>query len=514
MKIEIWFIIFSVLSLLSSLFVVLTALVFPDMRKRLFMQIVVLISFCNLVANSFSAFGFPPDDSVLCYLQSFFCFVFYKASWMWTTALAYQLYCICMFGKFGISMIRIHIIVWTISVVTTLLPLTTNTFGRPSNEIDVAWCFLAGDNEVMLAVWSFLSFVLVLLVSTFLIVYYLFRIYWQYRSMNIKRQYPEVFAILNALMLYPPGFVLTWGPNLLFALLANTQTVPISDDTQLSFNVLAILATQSGTVVAVIFFLKSREARFRWGRLLRALLPSLSLSLPMSLSSPTLHGDVNIASKYSCRQDNNNNNSHSSSSGLDGEEGEGEGEGGSSSDAGSLGPHHTSNRSNNSSLSGSRNHYHSHASNNSNNSNNSTGEFGLHLLHLSSSSSSAMPRDFDEDEVYEKRITARLLDPTHLLSGAAATTTSSASSRTYSASGSYGDDVSPTYSNTISNANIRVIDSRVKVVDTLSQCNPTDADVAEQREQERARESYSLAMDEGWSNYLEGEKSQPHNQWK
>lgn len=100
-QIELAFCISSFISTVFSSTVLLTAIVFPVMRKRLFMQLIMFISISDVIAGSAAAIGFPLNHSAACYAQSFLVNMFYKSSWFWTVALTHQLYYIFMFGKFG-----------------------------------------------------------------------------------------------------------------------------------------------------------------------------------------------------------------------------------------------------------------------------------------------------------------------------------------------------------------------------------------------------------------------------
>ena len=89
--------------------------------------------------------------------------------------------------------------------------------------------------------------------------------------MNIKDTYPEVYAIIDLLILYPPGFFLSWGPNLIMSVAFNFAAIHRNPTNIQIFNAITILATQSGTIVTIIFFMKSKEARYRWHQKLSSL---------------------------------------------------------------------------------------------------------------------------------------------------------------------------------------------------------------------------------------------------
>jgi hypothetical protein len=236
--------------------------VFPDMQKRLFMNIILWISTADLLASIASAFGFPNQGTELCVVQAFAVPFFYKASWLWTTVLSYSIYNIAFFGSSEIKMVHAHAFCWGVSFVTTVLPLTTNTFGRESDDTnaELAWCSLRGNRQSS-SIWTLVTFNLLLLVVFVGNIYIQTKIYF---DAKLRAESATIFAVLNVIILYPPGFLVTWGPNLVFSIIVNFGLSGNADTIADIFDAVSILATQSGTVFALIFFIKCKEARVRW----------------------------------------------------------------------------------------------------------------------------------------------------------------------------------------------------------------------------------------------------------
>jgi hypothetical protein len=143
---------------------VLIALIFlPKLRLRLFPRMVAYICICDFIGSVASSFGYPRNDSLLCPVQAFFLACFYKGlrthqnlencftkytrmkgSWLWTTMLSHQLYSVIMFGKYGLREDYMHYICWSLSIMTTLTPLTFSDFGRDDDSGEAhSWCFLS-----------------------------------------------------------------------------------------------------------------------------------------------------------------------------------------------------------------------------------------------------------------------------------------------------------------------------------------------------------------------------------
>lgn len=264
--IEYLFIFFSCISGMLSFSVLMTAFVFPQMRSKVFMQIIIMLSLSDLIASVGSAFGFPPNSSLLCPTQSILTTYFYHASWFWSVALNYQLYSVVTTTRLGMSSGFMHAICWILSLLCTFLPLSAGaTFGRDIDDTTGAlgWCYLKTNNfNNYLIVWIPLS-VLPLFLSIFVMCYFSTRIFFQFRKN------PTVFGVVDMLFWYPIAMIINWLPNIIVAFLINTNIISYDNLTIVMIaNGLTILATQNGTFSAMIFFWKSREARYRWANLL------------------------------------------------------------------------------------------------------------------------------------------------------------------------------------------------------------------------------------------------------
>ena len=95
----------SLLSIISSLSVVLSFLLFPTMRKRVFMHIIFYLSLSDLFVSIASSWGYPGQGTTLCTLQSFCLSIFVKGEALWNFVLCYQLHAVVMTGNEFISLV-------------------------------------------------------------------------------------------------------------------------------------------------------------------------------------------------------------------------------------------------------------------------------------------------------------------------------------------------------------------------------------------------------------------------
>jgi hypothetical protein len=231
------------------------------------MQIVMLIAFSDSIASVFSALGFPPNHTVECSVQSFFFAFFYKASWMWILMLCHQMYHYLTTAKFGLNKYQMHSVCWIIPLMTTLLPLSEESYGTDDEQVGEGWCFLTNgkSHSETTTIWTFLSFDLVLCLSLGWIMYYVTRISLKYSSITN----PKVSSIVHTLYLYPLSMLLAWLPNLVY--FTFIQPFCAQSSNLYANTVILILSTQNGTFTAAIFFLVSNEARSRWSYVFKRL---------------------------------------------------------------------------------------------------------------------------------------------------------------------------------------------------------------------------------------------------
>jgi hypothetical protein len=202
-------------------------------------------------------------------MQSFFAAAGFKASWMWIVMLCHQMYYyVSTGGFFGLRRHHMHILVWCLSIGSTLLPLVQTSYGR---DDDSGWCFLTDGHKdsTTTAVWSSVTFNVVLLCALVIMTYYNVMLYVQYAEVRDLK----VISVFRSLYLYPLGMMCIWLPNLVVSALLNWGALTYSEQSSVGMSVFVdcvfIAATQNGTITAIIFFTMSKEARIRWSKLIK-----------------------------------------------------------------------------------------------------------------------------------------------------------------------------------------------------------------------------------------------------
>lgn len=107
---------------------------------------IFLISLCDLLGNIVAVWGIVPSESVLCAPQAVIRIFFFRASWLWTTMLASQLYTTVIYGFFWMKESSSHIFIWGLSIFMTCIPLSTSQYGQDDEVSKISWCAIKGQS--------------------------------------------------------------------------------------------------------------------------------------------------------------------------------------------------------------------------------------------------------------------------------------------------------------------------------------------------------------------------------
>ena len=235
------------------------------------MEILLLISFTDGIANFMQAFGFP--KGVLCNVQGGFLAFFFLASWLWTLLLNIQLYSLIMYSKFILNRIQIHFLVWGYSLLFTLLPLaTTRGYGVDDATGGLSVCVLeAGNHFQVQSVWGIMQFEFPLLMCMSTMTVLCFKVWLRYNNVYYMDTDSAVIVrkLIHVLILYPLFMIFCWMPIIVMSLMADNNYAFQSFNYHLIVSgSLNCLGSSYGFWLFVIYFSSSAEARYKWGVLL------------------------------------------------------------------------------------------------------------------------------------------------------------------------------------------------------------------------------------------------------
>eukprot|EP01036_Dinobryon_divergens_P027689 gene27689-36502_t len=240
-------------------------------------------SCCDLLGSSANCIGFPQSGSISCSIQAFFYLYFIPASWLWTTMLVYQLRNLLILKRIRVTMAQVHAVCWGIPLITSLLPLTTNPYGQDDFDNGYSPCSLGGDRMTRL-LWisttdSGLSFMLVILMTIWLVQIHRYLLSVESSDSTVKEK-----ALFSSMKLYPLALFITWAPRSVASVGLGIQAVG-KDIYQIGITPAAILASQYGVIVAIIFFSKSSGVRLLWYNLFKRLAYQYCSNISSSRSS-------------------------------------------------------------------------------------------------------------------------------------------------------------------------------------------------------------------------------------
>lgn len=258
----------AVISVTSSLMVVLTLVLFPRMRTKTFMSIVAYISIGDIIGNFPYLFPYRPGTgNWWCSAQAFMNLAGYPMGWMWTVVLVYFLYLLGARGEIPRNLNTQHAACWSIPVVVAL---STRIFTKYSGPHGADVCSV---NTTPLPVaYHIISYFGLLLVCLVVIAAYFLKLHWLYRAEDPNVSSVAFRKAKATLQLYPLVMVIFWLPHLVTEFLLLLGFAKYAWFLGIYY-IFVILKELHGTAAALIFFVKSREARLLWyevffGRLL------------------------------------------------------------------------------------------------------------------------------------------------------------------------------------------------------------------------------------------------------
>lgn len=192
------------ISVVASLAVILTGYSFPQMiRKSQLMHIIFFISLCDFFSSIVNMFGYPPAQSDLCIIQGFVSTFFFPASWIFTTIMVYQLRCLLIDKRLWLDVKWVHYIVWSLSFIITLSPLSELKYGEDDEYSNISPCNLYGQKDY-LVIFGIGVFFGAFLICFLLMTYWSLQVRLHFLKEGITSTH-RMFNIYTSTRLYPLG---------------------------------------------------------------------------------------------------------------------------------------------------------------------------------------------------------------------------------------------------------------------------------------------------------------------
>lgn len=145
------------LSLLGSLFIICNFCMFKSLRKNFAFKLILMIGISDLILAISNLMG-APDHGSLCYIQAILQEIGDISGILWVCTVSWTINKLTTLTKLPTKQElntlykRMHIIIFIITIIFALLPLTTSSYG-PSG----GWCWIT-QNEPVDTMWRYLLF--------------------------------------------------------------------------------------------------------------------------------------------------------------------------------------------------------------------------------------------------------------------------------------------------------------------------------------------------------------------
>lgn len=262
---EMVFIGFATLSAACSASIVLTGVVFPSIMlspQHPFSNILFMIALADMIACIGLSFGYPREGSNLCTSQAFFAMMFLPATWLWSSALVYQMHCMIVYKQLFLNMTHLHVICWTIATLVALLPLTRDPYGQDDdfNETTICWLHC---KEHDCYLWTLGLYIPTLIINIALMSRYLHKIH-TYLNSQMEDSVDRERVLFRSLYWYPIGLIVCWT----FTIIAELLIAAKLGHKKTLAHIASIITSQYGTICCIVFFSNSSSVRNHWWALL------------------------------------------------------------------------------------------------------------------------------------------------------------------------------------------------------------------------------------------------------
>lgn len=214
----------AILSMVGSLFIIFSSLLFGDLFKSLANRLIMYLSFADLIAGSsyiIRLSGLDLMDSsagdMACKAEAFLMTTFEMSSVFWSSCICMHLLLSIMLPDWRVERMEpvYHVVSWGYPILWSSIVLGMNRFGRASN-----WCWLIPDEPRAYFSWRFFTFLPVYVLMFFNIAVYI-GVCVSLRRMLRQTKYATIFSsvdrrkelkALRQLSIIMIAFFITWIP--------------------------------------------------------------------------------------------------------------------------------------------------------------------------------------------------------------------------------------------------------------------------------------------------------------
>ena len=203
----------SIFSIIGPMSIIVTFLLFPKLKKKLSLQVIV----CRAIADMLSAVGTAPGEQYsgtsLCWFVGIFSNVFQLASCFWTVVISFMLWFVLHTGRSPHVHLWVHAWCWLGPIFISMIPLVNITYGSPyAPESGYCWVAENADGSSpkwAIEFWGWMSFYFWIWACIILILIFFFMMIKEFQHIE-KHTIESVGHVIEKLRLYPLIIFCCW----------------------------------------------------------------------------------------------------------------------------------------------------------------------------------------------------------------------------------------------------------------------------------------------------------------
>ena len=260
------FVLPGIIATTSCFFVLLTYLLFPELRNMRYVELVFYVSLNDFLASIGAVMGDTTHNTGECWFQALTSQYNYISSIFWTTVITFQVWLVINKGHLLTKddMIYMHYICWGLPLLLTILPFTTSTYGAADD--DQPFCFFANTSrspswaELFWTIFSFYGWVLLAaLVNAALLIHAFIVLRSKQIGVEIALQ------SLKKLAFYPIILIFCWTGLGSFVIYSEIHPLSgLSDSMQVFFFFASFISIMQGAFTPAVFFSTNPAIRLLW----------------------------------------------------------------------------------------------------------------------------------------------------------------------------------------------------------------------------------------------------------
>lgn len=261
----------SIISITCSLVLVITWLIFPRIRRKVSVRVIVYLSLSNILASAATVVGEQYSGTSLCWFEGVVCNIGQLMSFFWTVKISKMIHDMLSTGKPATITYTNHLICWGLPVVITLLPLSNATYGSPVYDDDFTpygYCWVVEDSRTPswgLDFWHWFSFYVWIWGSMLLIAKDYVMIARKANSVQISDSTrKQLTGVVSKLRPYPIVMFVSW----IWACITDLR--PELQASDMSASISFWLSGLQGAFTGIIFFITNHDVSEHWRVLFRS----------------------------------------------------------------------------------------------------------------------------------------------------------------------------------------------------------------------------------------------------